>query len=349
MGTPEFALPAFKALADDPSGRFTISLVLSRPDAPTGRGLKTTPSIISAAATERGLELAHPETLRGPDFEAILARIAELEIDIGVVTAYGMMLTETLINAPRLGTVNIHASLLPRWRGAAPIERAILAGDTHTGVSIQQVRRQLDSGPVYSHATTLIGDKPYDLLLEELGTLGAELLANTLPGIASGELKAVEQDTSLVTYAEKLSNNELALDPKLSTTENLRRIQAASRRFPARTLIAGRGVRILSAALVSDNASTHYSQAFAAPASQPTPTASATQPAPDTTTTASQLQLTNMMVSPHTKRLQLQTTDGWLEIHELIPDGKGQMGSEQFARGLQLPPNDPQFTWSKLH
>ena len=317
MGTPEFALPAFEALSNDQAKRFEVCLVLSKPDVPTGRGLRTTPSEISQAATATGIELMQPIQLKGREYETVLERIAELRIDIGVVAAYGMLLTQELIDAPRLGTVNIHASLLPRWRGAAPIERAILAGDAETGVSIQQVRLRLDSGPIYSLSSTPIGVKSYNELLDELGQLGAALLCECLVDIVSGRLTPVEQNEGLTTYAEKLTRNELSLDPALSAVDNFRRVQAASKRNPARAVIAERSVRVLKARLVTD----------VVPLGQPLP-------------------IGRMAWQHLTDTLLLGTTDGLLGIEELAPDGKLPMSAGEFVRGLHLAADDSRLVWS---
>jgi methionyl-tRNA formyltransferase len=331
MGTPDFALPAFNALVYDPFERFDVCLVLSKPDAPTGRGLKMRPSVISSAAAAAGIELHHPDKLDGYQYQTVLDRITEMNIDIAVVTAYGMLLTEELINAPRLGTVNIHGSLLPRWRGAAPVERAILAGDEHTGVTVQQVRPELDSGPIYSSATTRIEQKSYTELLAELALLGAGLLADSLPGIAAGTLSAMEQNESLVTYAAKLSSNELALDPAVSAVHNTRRTQAASRRFPARLNIAGRSAQVLRALP-------------ATAADLPVMTGTAGDIMSTITTDGARI-VGNLRL--HNNRLFAGTIDGWLEIIELVPDGKRPMKVTDFLRGLRVLPGDPEFIWTK--
>jgi methionyl-tRNA formyltransferase len=312
MGTPDFALPAFQALLNDPAQRFELCLVVSKPDAPAGRGFSPQSSIISQAAQAANIELLQPQSLCLDEHDHLVKRLAELDLDFTVVTAYGMLLTAGIIQAARLGTINIHGSLLPRWRGAAPIERAILAGDTQTGVSIQAVRVELDSGPVYASAATPIGEKTSSELSLELAQRGAELLVECLPRIATGELVPVEQDARLVTYAAKLLPNELALDPTLSTEVNLRQVQAANQRNPARARIAGRGVRILQA-----RAAAEFDK----------------------------------------KRLLLATVDGWLEVLELLPDGRRRMSGQAFLAGLpartvqpaELPaqPADQPISWEK--
>ncbi|MCL2137652.1 MAG: methionyl-tRNA formyltransferase [Coriobacteriia bacterium] len=317
MGTPEFALPAFNALYNDSQNRFEVCLVLSKPDAPAGRGLIHKPSVISQAALALGIELHRPKQLKGLEYQHLLQRVEELRIDVAVVTAYGMLLTEQLIEAPLHGTVNIHASLLPRWRGAAPIERAILAGDAVSGVTIQQVRLALDSGSVYARTETEIANKSYSDLQGELALLGASLLVDSLPGIVSGELVGQEQDASLVTYANKVEKHDLLLDPYIPAELNVRRVQAASTRNPARAVIAGRGVRVMQARLLSA----------------------------DTTTNRPSIGF--MGISPSDGALLLGTVDGSVAIYELAADGKRPMGAGDFVRGLQIKVTDPDFKWSK--
>ena len=307
MGTSEFALPAFQALLNDQRGCFQICLVFSRPDAPAGRGHANRASVISQAARAVGLELVQPVSLAGADHANLMHKLDALQPDIAVVAAFGLLLTEALIAAPRLGTVNIHASLLPRWRGAAPIERAILAGDATTGVSIQQVYRELDSGPIYAKAETEIGDKPYAVLAAELAELGANLLVDCLPSLAAGELTAVQQDPGLSTYAAKLEPNELALDPKFTVTRNLRQVQAASRHAAARALIAGRGVRVTAARPAGERPGVIGESAAQALAG-------------------------SALLDGN--RLLLLAADGWLEAVELVPDGKRPMSGAAFAAGV---------------
>ncbi|MDR2957255.1 MAG: methionyl-tRNA formyltransferase [Coriobacteriales bacterium] len=311
MGTPVFALPAFEALVNDPDSRFDVCLVLSKPDALAGRGLKPKASVISLAARTAGIELWQPASIGGTNQQILLSRINELEIDFTVVTAYGLLLTEELIAAPRFGTVNIHASLLPRWRGAAPIERAILAGDLQTGISIQRVRRKPDSGPVYASASTTIDNKPASELAFELAVIGSQLLVDCLPQIAQAKLIPVEQDENLVTYADKLAANDLYLDPLMTVADNLRRVQAANNYTPARAIIADHGVKVQKAlvANLSDQLILQKSH-LSIPS----------------------LSTSQVLFINH--RLFLQAVDGWFEVLELIPDGKRKMSGSAFADGL---------------
>ena len=330
MGTSDFALPAFEALLGDARGRFDVCAVLSRPDAPTGRGLATAASPIALAARAAGIELLQPPTLRGPGASGLVERLAELDADFNVVASYGMMLTAAVIDVPRFGTINIHASLLPRWRGAAPIQRAILAGDPETGVSIQQVRVELDSGPVYATAATPIADKGYGELAAELAQLGAGLLAECLPQVAAGAISAREQDASQVTYAAKLTAAELALDPLLTTVENLRRVQASNRHTPARAKVGDKGVRVLKA-----RAGEVVAGAAGAVGAG---SGAATGAAPG---------VTGARALRHNQGLLLQTADGWLEALSIAPDGRKEMSGIAFASGLPALRSGQPLDWSK--
>ena len=331
LATSEFALPAFQALLEHPE-LFEICLVVTRPPAPAGRGLKPQPSPISQAASQNGLRVTHPLTLSGSEYDQLLAEIAVLEPDFAVVASYGLLLTEALIATPRLATVNIHASLLPRWRGAAPIERAILAGDATTGVTLQQLRLALDSGPIYSQTSITIGAKPFSQLFAEMAAAGAALLTRDLPLIASGQLLPVEQDESQATYADKLTQAELALSCELDSAANLRRIQAAGVRTPARALVAGRGVRVLAAQAVQGEVVAVLDDMRGG----------GTGGAAGEGTAKSGISGTVLLVN---RQLFLSTADGWLCVDELAPDGKRPMSGQAFASGIPELRNTRRSTW----
>lgn len=207
-GTPEFALPPLQSLID---GKYEISAVLTQPDRPAGRGKKLRASPVKQLAMKHGLEVLQPETLRD---EAWQQRLADFEADLMVVVAYGLMVPAALLAAPRFGCWNIHASLLPRWRGAAPIQRAIEAGDEQTGVCIMQMEVTLDTGPVYHHLTTAI--EPQDTagtLHDRLAGLGAQALQHCLELVCENRLpEPSAQDDSHTVYAGKLSKAEAELD-----------------------------------------------------------------------------------------------------------------------------------------
>lgn len=207
-GTPEFALPPLQTLID---GDYKIVAVLTQPDRPAGRGKKLRASPVKQLALEQGLMVLQPDTLRDPDWQQ---QIQSLQPDLIVVVAYGLMIPSSLLLAPRLGCWNIHASLLPRWRGAAPIQRAIEAGDEKTGVCIMQMEVSLDTGPVYHCLSTVIG--PQDtagILHDRLAAMGAQALQHCLMLATDNQLpEPVSQDDTHTVYAGKLSKAEAELD-----------------------------------------------------------------------------------------------------------------------------------------
>jgi methionyl-tRNA formyltransferase len=207
-GTPEFALAPLQVLID---GDFDIVAVLTQPDRPAGRGKKLRASPVKQLARENGLNVLQPETLRDPDVQQALN---ELRADLMVVVAYGLMIPAQLLSTPRLGCWNIHASLLPRWRGAAPIQRAIEAGDEESGVCIMQMEASLDTGPVYHRLSTPIGPQDTAAMLHEsLAVLGARALYHCLDLVANNRLpEPVLQDDAQAVYANKLTKAEAQLD-----------------------------------------------------------------------------------------------------------------------------------------
>lgn len=204
MGTPDFAVPALKALAE----QHEICAVYCQPPRPAGRGKKPRPSPVQAAAQALGLALRHPPTLREP---AAQEEFAALGADLAVVVAYGLILPRPVLSAPRLGCLNIHASLLPRWRGAAPIHRAVMAGDTETGVCIMQMDAGLDTGPVLLREATDIGtEETTGELHDRLAAMGARLITVALERL--GELRPQPQPEAGVTYAAKIGKDEARID-----------------------------------------------------------------------------------------------------------------------------------------
>ena len=222
-GTPDFAAAALKAIA---AAGFEIPLVLTQPDRPKGRGMQLAPSPVKQAALELGLRVAQPEKLRN-NTEA-LQMLKEVEADVMVVAAYGLILPQDVLDAPKHGCLNIHASLLPRWRGAAPIQRAIEAGDAETGVCIMQMGIGLDTGDVVSEHRYAI--QPTDTANEvhdALMNLGAAAIVADLQQLKTeGRLKSVKQPEEGVTYAQKLSKEEARIDWNESATVIERKIRA---------------------------------------------------------------------------------------------------------------------------
>ena len=206
-GTPEFAVPPLSALLNSP---YEICGVYTQPDRPAGRGRKLTPSPVKVLAQKAGLPVFQPETLKD---EAAHAQLRNLKPDLMVVVAYGLLLPQAVIDIPPLGCINIHASLLPRWRGAAPIQRSILAGDSESGVTIMYIEPRLDAGPMLLKKSCPIGpDDTAGDLHDRLSRIGAEALLETLPSIAAGTAEPEIQDESLVTHAAKINKDDAQLD-----------------------------------------------------------------------------------------------------------------------------------------
>ena len=222
-GTPDFAAAALKAIA---AAGFEILLVLTQPDRPKGRGMQLAPSPVKQAALELGLRVAQPEKLRN-NAEA-LQMLKEVEADVMVVAAYGLILPQDVLDTPKHGCLNIHASLLPRWRGAAPIQRAIEAGDAETGVCIMQMDIGLDTGDVVSeHRYTIQLTDTANEVHDALMNLGAEAIVADLQQLkAEGRLKSVKQPEKGVTYAQKLSKEEARVDWNESAAVIERKIRA---------------------------------------------------------------------------------------------------------------------------
>jgi methionyl-tRNA formyltransferase len=220
-GTPEFAATALEALL---TTSHQLVAVYTQPDRPAGRGRKLQPSPVKQLAMEHDIEVRQPEKLKDPADQAALA---ELEADLMVVVAYGLLLPQAVLDAPRLGCINIHASLLPRWRGAAPIQRAILAGDEESGITIMQMEAGLDTGPMlHVLKTPILNDDTGSSLHDRLAELGARALLESLGGIAEGSMIPQPQDDDLATYARKLDKAEARIDWSRSAAEVDRQVRA---------------------------------------------------------------------------------------------------------------------------
>ena len=220
-GTPEFALASLRALTD--AGNVPLA-VLTQPDRPAGRGKRLAASPVKQFARDRGIDVLQPATLRDPE---AVAQIAAFEPDILVVAAYGLILPQNVLDIPAKGCLNVHASLLPRWRGAAPIQAAILAGDEETGVSLMAMTAGLDCGPVYVREAIRIGaEETAGELHDRLAALGAGLLVRHFDAIVNGSLEAVGQDDSTATYAGKISRQDARLDWREPAAELHRQVRA---------------------------------------------------------------------------------------------------------------------------
>jgi len=207
FGTPQFAVPSLEALL---GSRHAVCGVVTQPDRPRGRGQHVTDGPVKTLAASRHLPLLQPATLKDPAVEATLRTWAP---DLGVVVAYGQLVPDPLLALPRLGLINVHPSLLPKYRGAAPVHRAVIAGETVTGVSIMRVGPRLDAGAVFAVATRVIGlDEPSDAIETDLSLTGARLLIEVVDALAAGTATETAQDEALATYARKLTKAEGVLD-----------------------------------------------------------------------------------------------------------------------------------------
>ena len=238
MGTAPFAVESLKALA---AAGIEIAAVLTQPDRPRGRGHKLQPSPVKQAAMEMGLEVWQPEKVRDA---AEVEKLAALNCDAGCVVAYGQILPAGLLKAPRLGCLNVHASLLPRWRGAAPVHWAVAEGDPETGVAVQQMAEKLDSGPVLLEHRTPVGGKTTAQLLDELAPQGARLLVESLRGLEAGSLKAAEQDESKATYAPLLKKQDGIIDFTAPAEVIARRCRAFSAQPGSRCRLMPEGLEL---------------------------------------------------------------------------------------------------------
>lgn len=220
-GTPEFALLSLRALLE---ADYEIVAAYTQPDRPAGRGRRVSASPVKLYAEEHGLTVLQPQTFRDP---AVTAELASLQPDLMVVAAYGLILPQSALDVPLRGCLNVHASLLPRWRGAAPIQAAILSDDRETGISLMQMTAGLDCGAVYSTRSVDIGkNESAGELRDRLAVIGGELLTADLPKILNGEIVAVPQDESLASYAAKISKLDAELDWTLGAEELQRRVRA---------------------------------------------------------------------------------------------------------------------------
>ncbi|MBX7541122.1 methionyl-tRNA formyltransferase [Qipengyuania sphaerica] len=221
MGSPEFAVPTLQALVD---AAHEVVCVYTQPPRPGGRrGKELTKTPVHQLAERLGIEVRHPVSLKSAEEQE---KFAALEADVGVVAAYGLILPQAILDAPRHGCLNVHASLLPDWRGAAPIHRSIMAGDTVTGVTIMQMEAGLDTGPMLATVRTPVEDKTTGELTEELAELGAQLMVGTL--IDLGVLHAIEQDDEGASYARKIDKAEARIDWTRSADEVVRHIHGLS-------------------------------------------------------------------------------------------------------------------------
>lgn len=298
FGTPRFAATALGRLLVSPH---PIASVVTQPDRPRGRGQQVSFSPVKALALESGLPVLQPERLKSPEFRQALQ---DTRADLGVVAAYGRILPEATIQAFRLGMINIHSSILPKYRGAAPVHRAVMAGEPETGVSIMRVVRELDAGAVFAVARRPIGPDETSAEVEQaLAALGADLCAEVIDEIAAGTAHETPQDDSAATYAHRLSKEEAALDWSRPAMELHNQIRGLHPWPHAETTLGGDRVLVLRSAVTGE-----------------TPAASE----PGTILRASG------------DDLVVATGAGALKLLQLQPEGRRAMTSREFLAGRRL-------------
>jgi len=303
-GTPLDAVPALRALVE---AGYDVALVVTQPDRRRGRGSDLVPSPVKAAADTLGLPVRAPTRAR-----EIEAEVRALDVDVGIVVAFGQLLPVPLLDATRLGFVNVHFSLLPRWRGAAPVERAILAGDPETGVCVMRLEEGLDTGPVYAcDRTPIASDETAGELRTRLVEIGSALLVRTLPSI---ETSTPVPQAGEVTLAAKLTVEEFRIDPAASATDLARLVRAGNPRPGAWALVERRRMKVLRA---------HVERQSHRPGPQP---ASTTAPS----------------VGVVTHDAGLVTGDGTLALDEVQPEGKAAMPAAAWLAGWRSADGAPQ-------
>lgn len=304
FGTPDFAVPCLRVLCEHAD--LKPIAVVTQPDRPAGRGEKLTQSPVKRFALEAGLEVLQPVSLRRN--EEFMARASALgPFDVGVVVAFGQILPTAVLQLPRRGCINVHASLLPRWRGAAPMQRAILAGDAETGVSLMQMEAGLDTGPVYCHRPVVLGEqKDLGALHDELAAAGAALLCEMLPAIVAGERTAVAQDESLVTYAKKIENEEARIDWARPAVEIARQLRAFSPVPGAYTFIGEKRLKVWRGSAKSEVEAFHAA-------------------VPGEVVLADQ-------------RIEVRCGQGAVALEEVQLEGRRRMAAAEFLRGGALTP-----------
>lgn len=297
-GTPEFAAQALAAIL---ASGHDVPLVLTQPDRPAGRGMSLQASPVKQLAQKHGLALHQPSSLKP---EEVRQPIIEARSDVMVVAAYGLILPQAVLDVPRLGCLNIHASLLPRWRGAAPIQAAVLAGDECTGVSLMQLDEGLDTGPVAATRVVNIGvEETAGELHERLALLGAELLAGMLDRLLDGSAVFTAQSSSGISHAPKISKADAVLDWREPAVALERRVRAFNPWPVAETRLDGRQLRCWRA------------RALGAPASQG---------------------VAGEVLAATSAGIDVQTGDGVLRLRQVQLAGRASLDAGVFANGYPL-------------
>jgi methionyl-tRNA formyltransferase len=291
MGTPGFAVPTLAMLL----AQHEVIAAYSRPDRPAGRGRKIVQAAVVTAASDAGVEIRQPQTLRGSD---AVSRLSEDRPDVVVVAAYGAILPPEVLAVPRYGCLNVHASLLPRWRGAAPVQRAILAGDTQTGVTIMKMEKGLDTGPWCLQESLPVDGLTAQELTSRLAALGAHAMERVLSGLPTGALEWHAQDETKATYAAKVTRSDVALDPTLTVDQALARVRASGPSAPCRASIMDRDFTVLSA---------HRHDGWLVPG-----------------------------MASCERELVLGVSDGAVRLDAIVPEGRSVMSAEAYVRGARL-------------
>lgn len=301
FGTPEFAVPTLDRLL---SSTHTIVGVVTQPDRPRGRGQKVSDAPVKVRAVAAGLPILQPHTLKDP---GVVSALAALGADIGVVAAYGRILPQAVLDVPQRGLINVHASLLPRYRGAAPVHRAVIAGDPETGVTIMRVVLALDAGPMLARVHRAIrNDETSEAVERDLAQLGGELLVSTLDRIALGQIIETPQNDAEATYAGRLTKEEGLVNWSRTAHEIHNQIRGLYPWPHAFTFLSGRRLILLRS----------------------TPLAADTHALPGT------------IVSATGEDLRIATGHGILQLTELQSEGKRPMTAREFLSGHRLLPGD---------
>ena len=299
MGTPDLAQVILTSLAQ----HHDVSGALTRPDAIRGRGSRLVASPVKARALELGIPVFTPSDFKDEETLELLAR---LDPDVICVSAYGMILPREVLDLPRFGCLNVHTSLLPRWRGAAPIERSILAGDDQTGVCIMKMEPGLDTGPYCVRKTVSIDGYDAASLTDALAHEGADALLEALDLVESGNASWIDQGEDGISYAAKIAKGELNPTPSDSTREFISKVRASSAAHPARASIAKRNLAIEEAIAVTDDVGLRLCEGIDAGEAR-----------------------------FRAKRLFLGVSEGAVEVRRVRPDGKKSMEAKAFAGGIQ--------------
>jgi methionyl-tRNA formyltransferase len=300
LGTPRFAVPTLRRLLDSPH---SVAGVITQPDRPRGRGQKITHAPVKALAVERGIPVYQPDRLKPPE---VADALRAWNADLGVVAAYGRIIPEHLLTIPRFGMINVHASLLPKYRGAAPVHRAVISGDDQTGVTIMRVVKELDAGGMFAKVTRPIGpDETSDVVETALAEMGAQLLVAVVDQLASGTAREEPQDDTQATYAPRLTKEEGLIDWTQAASAIHNRVRGLYPWPHAYTFFNGTRLIVLRSAVA-------------------TRTAGVSASGPGT------------ILGATSEAIQVATGDGELAILEVQPEGRRAMRVHDFLLGHRL-------------